>query len=567
MNKSYISIFIAALLLYTVACSEDFLDEENKNSLTEDNFYQTREDFLLALNSLYTPLAHGGVFGLSFQFMFGSFEDRIIFETIAQDVISISASEGRVQQMWRDLYMGMYRTNVFVNKMNQKPVIEGLSGAERNIYLGQAKALRAAYMFYLVVIFNRPPFYDDLTIPVDFNKPLTNSEPEQFWDLIRQDLLWAKDHLPDSYSAQNVGRITAGAARAMLGKALLYKHYHFYVKNGLKGSPENIADLRLAKDIFLEVINSGNYELITPKAPKGRKDYINAFLCNFSHVDLPAGNNLYPSENNRESVWEIQYSDARDGNYSLPGWMVTGNMHGWWFGPHGSSFKNLEAHPDLWNAFETAGAPAGFDRDPRAYGTLYIDNDSLEFRSGKAYFGVRYRSGIHNKRIARSRGLIPTSGNPYPTNSFGLKKYFYPIYDEKVAPFNDPTNQRIIRFSDVLLMYAEVTYLLQENTADGLAKLNMVRGRVDMPARTELTNNIIIHERDVELALETHRWFDLIRWSFDPAWGIDMKNILSRQTSPAGTDDFFIPGKHEFLPIPIQEINLSQGQMVQNPGW
>lgn len=77
----------------------------------------------------------------------------------------------------------------------------------------------------------------------------------------------------------------------------------------------------------------------------------------------------------------------------------------------------------------------------------------------------------------------------------------------------------------------------------------------------------IIHERDVELALEGHRWFDLIRWSFDPEWGIDMQEILADQINTDDDGSFFIKGKHEFMPIPIREINLNQGSLKQNPGW
>jgi hypothetical protein len=329
-----------------------------------------------------------------------------------------------------------------------------------------------------------------------------------------------------------------------------------------------MADLQMAADVLKDVIESGTYRLMEPLPPKNRIDYINAVLCNTSFVDLPGtGSNLYKSKLNEESVWEILYSDERIRGGWLPGWQWTGTLNFAYFSPHNSSFRNHEAHPDLWDAFETEGAPSGFDRDPRAYATLYLDNDTLDFRPGTPYFNVRYRSGIHNKRIARGRGLIPTSNNPYPSNGFGLKKYYYPIYYEKDAPLNDPVNRRMIRFADVLLMYAEVTFLLGGQTADGLAALNRVRARVDMPPVAELTAEVIMHERDVELALEGHRWFDLIRWSFDPAWGVDVQEKLSRQLGPVSSDVFFVKGKHEFLPIPIREINLNQGSLRQNPGW
>ena len=568
MNKIISKIAFALLLVFAVSCSEDFLETENKNQLTVENFYQTQQDFWMGLNSLYPPLADGGMFGLQWQFMFGSFEDRILFETTGMDQLSINASHGSVSNMWRALYFGMYRTNVFIQMLNERQDIEGLTADMRNNYLAQARALRGAYLFYLVTLFNEPIFYDDKSIPTDLLVNLTNGKPEQFWDLLHEDFLFGiqNNYLPLQYSPEDMGRITLGAAKAMLGKAMLYKHYHYYVRNGQKGSAGDLEDLKLARTMFSEVMQSGQYELIQPKAPKSREDYINAVLCSFTWVDLPAGSNLYTAENNKESVWEIQYSDERIGAGWLPGWQWTGTLNAAYFSAHPSSFRNHEAHPDLWEAFETEGTPAGFDRDPRAYSTLYLDGDPLDFRAGSPYEKTTYRSGINNKRIAFSRGMIDYPAK-HPSRGFGLKKYHYPVYYDKDAPKNDPINRKVIRFSDVLLMYAEVTHLLNENVTEGLAALNQVRSRVGMAPITALTKSAIIHERDVELALEGWRWLDLIRWSFDPEWDINWTNILGRQIGPDDYGNYFVKGKHEYLPIPLDEINKNNGQLKQNPGW
>ncbi len=567
MYKIIVKLATVFVFLFVIsACSEDFLEVENKNQLTDGSFYQTQNDFLLALNSLYTPIAHVGMYGLRAQLLFRSFEDRVLFESEGLDRISVNSSNEFINSMYSDLYKGVFRTNAFVLNLNEKPEIEGMSDDMRREYMAQARALRAMYNFNLVTIFNRPSFYDEVTMPVDFTDPPFNSEPGLFWDLIKADLEYAKDNLPLSWGADDLGRVTSGGAASLLGKAMLYKHFHYYVKNGQKGSAEDLADLRVARDAFLQVIDSGVYSLVQPKAPKSRNDYIFALASNTSFVTLTAGANDYPSENNKESIWEIQYSDERIQNGWLPGWQWTGALNFQYFSAHPDSYRNHEVHPDLWDAHETEGAPAGFDRDPRAYGTMFIDGDTMDYRPESAFFNRKFRAGINNKRIARTRGYIPTSDNPYPTNGFGLRKYSFPIYEQKDSPRNDPFNRRVIRYADVLLMYAEITYLLQENVADGLAKLNEVRARVDMPAIPALTAEAIIHERDIELALEGHRWHDLIRWSFDAEWGIDMNQLLSRQTAD-GDGSFFVKGKHEYMPIPLYEINLSNGKMEQNPGW
>jgi hypothetical protein len=66
-----------------------------------------------------------------------------------------------------------------------------------------------------------------------------------------------------------------------------------------------------------------------------------------------------------------------------------------------------------------------------------------------------------------------------------------------------------------------------------------------------------MHERDIELGFEWHRFFDLVRWSqLDDPW-IDIEEVIPH----------FQKGKNEYLPIPLYEIDLSRGSLKQNPGW
>ena len=110
--------------------------------------------------------------------------------------------------------------------------IPGLTEELRNNYIAQAKTLRAAYYFYLVILFNSPYFYNEDNLPEDYVADYPNSDPLLFWEQIEKDLTEAIPVLPDTWPSEDLGRMTKGAARAMLGKALLFKHYHYYVKNG-----------------------------------------------------------------------------------------------------------------------------------------------------------------------------------------------------------------------------------------------------------------------------------------------------------------------------------------------
>jgi hypothetical protein len=122
-------------------------------------------------------------------------------------------------------------------------------------------------------------------------------------------------------------------------------------------------------------------------------------------------------------------------------------------------------------------------------------------------------------------------------------------------------NRRIIRFADVLLMAAEA---LNENgkPGDALIHLNRVRQRarhgnndilpdVTVTAKDDL-RNLILRERRHELALEGHRFWDLVR-----------TGKANEVLGPLG----FISGQHELMPIPQNEIDISQGSLTQNPNW
>lgn len=561
-------LFLSLFVLLLNSCGESLLDVENKGSLTVENWYKTTDDFQAALNSAYITMMERGMFALKMTLAFGTFEDRTLFETTGRDRIStLTTSDGDPSDTWGSLYFGVYRTSKILQQMNLKGV-EGISGMTQENFdyiAAQCKALRGMYYFYLTIIFDRPVLYDETNLPDDYLKNYGNADQSQMWAQIEKDLSEAIPGLKlrSELAPEEFGRVTKGAAQAQLAKALLYKHYYYYERFGEGGSAADLADLAKARDYFLDVQNSNEYELITPKEPKTEKDYLYALLSNTSFVDLPSENNIYESENNKESVWEVQFGDeqAYQNNPWLNGYFGGGALNSQYFSPHATSYRNHEAHPALYYAFETTGAPAPFDRDPRCYASFYFDGDMMDFNPASPYYKP-FTSGINTKKVAQGRGLTL----PLGTQSLGIKKTHFPVYwDGLQAPFNDPVNKRVIRYADVLLMYAEVMHLLGDD-GTGLVALNEVRRRVDMPEVPALTLEAIMHERDVELAFECHRWFDLVRWSFSTAWNIDWSEI------DWGIDNMnsinpFVKGKHEFFPIPVQEINVNGGSLKQNPGW
>lgn len=563
--KKYIIILLIAVFGAN-SCTESVLDVKS-TSLTVENWYQSADDFQMAINSCYVTMMGKGLHGRLYPLFFGVWGDRTLFETTGRDLLTTSSSDGEVEDIFDELYQGVYRTTKVIEELQAKGVegIKQMTEENFNNIEAQAKALRALYYFKLVTIFDKPFFYNEDNRPIDLLEDLANADQITFWDQIEKDLNDAIPYLDSKTEqlAEDVGRITKGAAQALLGKALLFKHYYYHARFGQGGSAEDVSDLQKAKAAFLAVISSGEYELIMPQAPKTEKDYLYALLSNSSFKDLPSENNIYVSENNSESVWEVQFSDAPmlQNNPWLPGYFGSGSLNAQFFSLHVTSYRNIEANPSMYYEFETEGAPAPFDRDPRCYATFYVDGELMDFDPASPYYtGVV--PALNYKQIAASRNLTVPDG----TVGLPIKKHYFPVYwDADNAPFNDPTNKRLIRYADVLLMYAEVQQHLGDD-GSGLDALNQVRERVDMPPIAALTPEAIIHERDVELAYEYHRWFDLVRWSFDEGWAIDWAS-LDWGINSVGSINPFVKDKHEFLPIPITEIDLNGGALEQNPGW
>ncbi len=141
------------------------------------------------------------------------------------------------------------------------------------------------------------------------------------------------------------------------------------------------------------------------------------------------------------------------------------------------------------------------------------------------------------------------------SEGFGWAKYFNPAHQGN----NGPTNLKLMRYADVLLMMAEADFMAHGETSSplGVECINKVRRRAGLEEISQVTRAAIMHEREVELGFEWLRFLDLVRWSqLDDPW-VDIEAIIPS----------FRKGKNEYLPIPLYEINLSRGSLKQNPGW
>lgn len=529
MKNQVLITFVSLSMLFLMAsCDEEWLGEvKPQGSLSEANFYQNEEHAIRAITSCYDPLKHPRTFNQNYYFYFDSFSDQSIHEQNNMNNMIINTSDEAVYGFWIQHYLGIYRANIAIEKiagLYGEPGIEMDEELKARL-IAEAKFIRGLNYYYLVKIFGNPALVE--RTEEDLDVELTNATDEELFSFMETDFLDAIEVLPEIYeSSSDLGRATKGAARAYLGK--MYLLYNEFGK---------------AREQFLAIRQSGVYQLMMPLGPDSA-DYTAAFRCNFTGDDITTRTgNTYDSENNSESVFEIQFETGGWETWE-GGWQADGHMRTRYYGPDG--FKNMVPTLEYVNQFEEAQEdhPAGVQYDPRKYVSLYQPGDS-----------IYYVQDIQPVKIWRDR----INTNPLITQGFGWGKHFKPTFwSESSDPLNnDYNNIRLVRYSEVLLALAEAEYMVNGSTTLAVECVNEVRGRAGMPGVDEVTPEVIIHERNIEFGFETKRYWDLVRWSkYDNPW-VDITELMPS----------YIPARQGLMPIPIFEINLSNGKLQQNPGY
>jgi hypothetical protein len=245
-------------------------------------------------------------------------------------------------------------------------------------------------------------------------------------------------------------------------------------------------------------------------------------LVDYSILWRQAGDNC------AESIFEIETGSYNNSNLGITNYTVSqgvrvGGLGGW--NDLGWGFCNPTL--DLINAYETG--------DVRKDATiLTIDN-----------------SGTHKGTILWDGFRVP-SKDSVQNLYYNYKAYCSATKEIYVNPDDKdrPKNIKILRYADVLLMNAEAAIHVGE---DANTPLNLVRDRAGLTAVTA-TIDAIWKERRVELAMEHDRFWDLVR-----------QGRASQVMIAAGKN--FVAGKHELLPIPNSQIQLSGGKLIQNNGY
>lgn len=437
-------------IIVTVSCSEEFINEEAPFSIDSENYFNSEKDYYNALVAAYDMLHSSYVNVLlgeiaSDNTLSGgeSATDVIGFQQV--DEMSHTSVNSNVKNVWDWMFAGVQRCN-YILEFKDKTDFSG-----KNQIIAETRFLRAYYQFELVKWFGGIPLKGDMRFKLGDEKTIPRSSVDDVYASIESDLNYAINNL--NVNPPQVGRVTKGAAQALLGKIYLYQNKY-----------------QEAANILDNVINDGNYSLVS--------DYATIFENN--------------NENNAESVFEIQYTDTQgagfeclqcsEGNVAV-GFNGIRNFNGPLF-DSGYSF-NIPTS-ESFNLYQ----PGDKRRDVAIL-------DIVAFAAANnATYGQGYKhTGYFNRKY------LPRKGDSN-------------IGDQNLT---NPNNYRSIRYADVLLMAAEAYNRGNIDDGKARLYLNLVRRRAfgdtnhDINSTGAALTDAIWTERRLELMGEGHRFFDLVR--------------------------------------------------------
>ncbi|PZX52135.1 putative outer membrane starch-binding protein [Algoriphagus ratkowskyi] len=442
-----------------------------------------------------------------------------------------------VQRKWLALYEGIKRVNYALNLLEGSKTFDGSLRTQRE---GELRFLRGHYYFELKKIYNRIPYIDETAKAIDdFYVSNTVLSDEELWGKIEADFEAAYDVLPADQTAS--GRPAKLAAKAYLAKTYVFQ--------------QKWAEALAASN---EVINSGKYSL----------------LPNFRDVFLP------DFDNSSEIIFAVQHSvnDGEPSNFN-------GSIGDRLSAPGGPFYNQYGFHrpsQNLIDSYQTLsdGTP---NFNPSANPSTLMDPrvDHTVGRPGIPYLDLKINyESTWARDLATYGPYAPKKRMVSALSSLQIKTW----------PYISALNYYVIRYADLLLWKAEAQVELGD-LEGARATVNIVRERAatsatvlalgsDAPASdyaiasyssawtdVAAARTAVRLERRVELAMEGHRFFDLVRWGVAAevmnSYFNNEKKFRSHLTNAS-----FKVGVNEYFPIPQAYIDLVGNELVkQNSGY
>jgi hypothetical protein len=478
MKKILLLALTASVL---TACNK--LEENPTSYITSNQYYKTQSDAVAGVTGVYSELTSDGteqpLYGREINFLTDMTSDDLAAgpsainpNVRALSSITYTATDDRVDVIWRQLYTGISRANAAIDAI---PTIQ-FDTVVRARLVRESKFLRGLFYFNLVRFYGDVPLV--LHNPADASNlsslKVNRSPVATVYAQIIADLTDAQN-LPSSYSGSDIGRATGGAAKSLLVKVYLTKQ-----------------DWTDAISKAQEVIN-GNYGY--------------ALFANYADVFNPA------TKNGVEHIFSAQISS--NGGLGNSSSLMGANFAGF-----------------------VGNVPADIPADSSVY---------KQFSNTDTRKAVTFYTSLTN----------PATGKLYNFPTFYFGKYV--DRSELSTPGQSNINFPVLRYADVLLMYAEALNEVQGPVAAAYGALNQVRVRANTGnlitglSQTAFRDSLYA-ERRREFVQEAQRWFDLVRTN-------QLVQAVSKVSSKTN-----VSAKNYLFPIPQSEVSLNPA-LTQNPGY
>jgi len=535
--KTYIVLVL--LGVFNSGCNQDFFDKQPLDSVSDATFWKTEGDAQLALASCYS--SRNKDYGewtsndywtpwslVQMDIMAGNGSEKEGNPDKITDG-TLTATNGMIQDYWGHTYRRITTCNNFLDHIGNIPMDE----AKKAVMVAEVRTIRAFEYFNTAFYFGDVPLVQHVLTLEEANS-VTRAPKADVWEFAETELKACYPVLPATRPDNENGRITSGAALAILGR--------------LQMAEKKWTD---AASTYKTIIDEGNY-IIDPK---------------FKEIFW------VENEFGKEIVLSSQYKSAVFQQVALQ-FIYPEQFNGWHqFSPYNELVKEFECTDGKTITESPLYDPDNpYDnRDPRLDASILIPERS-QFR------GVTYTT---------KPGSADVFGK-YPVwSGYSISKFMDEGYTGSLFDYGG--NWPIIRYAEVLLSYLESE--LESNATINQALLdetiNLVRGRdaVNMPAvtitdPTEL-RKIIRRERRVEFAWEGLRYYDILRWGIAAEQlngqytGMKLTNDPASYTLyPVDDEGYFIMGNtrafkagiNELWPIPQSERDINPN-LTQNSGY
>jgi starch-binding outer membrane protein, SusD/RagB family len=506
LRNIYKIVACGAILMFIHAC-EDKLEIVDPNRLASAEFYQNEDQAIAAVDAIYNALIIDGLYQRMTPAVNDGRSDEIscrspwVFLT-GFSAFTVPATDGANEIMWAGYYIMVARTNQALENIPNVPdVDENL----RNRLMGQAYFLRAFAYFNLTNMFDKVPHI--LEVPAGqeaFYPSNANVTQEMIFDQAQADLEMAINMLPVNYNGVSgpdqgqVGRATKGAALSLLGKLHLYR-----------------GNYSQAAGYFKQVIDLNEYSL----AP----NYADLFS------DDPTKERANPGK-----IFWAEFTTSNNSDFN-------------WGGDPNVNWRQFIALAPTYSVADF------FD----FYPTNFLYNEMRQESTIDGKLDPRYHATILS--YEPDEGYTTAYGADWFARGFAAGDYFIKKFTKAATggdPFTAGFNYHIIRYADVLLMYAE-SLANTNNIAEAARHVQTVRDRANLPDREaefaaftlSQFMNQLAHERIMELAIEGSRWHDIRRWGW-----LEDATRLNELKSHDFEFNTFTPERH-WMPIPQTELD------------